>query len=172
MNIGDRVRLLHSNEEGIVSKLIDAKLVEVEIEDGFGIPVLRNELVIVASEESQNFKSEIQTTSSYQKPKIFADKGVFLAFVPEKNDISALFIVNNTDLEIPFTLFSSGSNHTEGLANGIIQGRTATKTAEFRQSNFEQWPTITFQCLFFKKGMVQAKNPINRMIKIKSFNIF
>ncbi len=41
MNIGDRVRLIHGSEEGIVTKLLPHDTVEVEIEEGFKIPVLR-----------------------------------------------------------------------------------------------------------------------------------
>ena len=53
MNIGDRVRLLHEKEEGVIRNIIDNRLVEVEIEDGFIIPVLKKELVLIASHEKE-----------------------------------------------------------------------------------------------------------------------
>ena len=51
MKLGDKVRFIHGKEQGQIVKLIDQKQVEVEIEDGFRIPVLKTELVVVASEE-------------------------------------------------------------------------------------------------------------------------
>jgi hypothetical protein len=58
MNIGDRVRLLRGREEGIIVGFGSNNLVEVEIEDGFRIPALRSEVVVVAAEEAQRFRRE------------------------------------------------------------------------------------------------------------------
>ena len=51
MNIGDKVRLLHGTEEGVIRRIIDKRTVEIEIEDGFLIPVLRKEVVLISSDE-------------------------------------------------------------------------------------------------------------------------
>ena len=56
MKIGDRVRLLHSTEEGVIRKIINNKTVDVEIDDGFLIPVLISELVQIDEEETRRFK--------------------------------------------------------------------------------------------------------------------
>ena len=58
MNVGDKVRMLRGKEEGIVTRIIDQKLIEIEIEDGFQIPVLKSEVVLVAQEEANFFKRE------------------------------------------------------------------------------------------------------------------
>ena len=55
MNIGDRVRLIRDREEGIVTKIIDERLVEVTIEEGFAIPVLKSELALVNKAETDYF---------------------------------------------------------------------------------------------------------------------
>ena len=51
MNIGDRVRVLHGKEEGIIRKVSAGGRIEVEIEDGFVIPVLKSEVVLIAEAE-------------------------------------------------------------------------------------------------------------------------
>jgi hypothetical protein len=43
--VGDRVKFLNDHGGGIVSKVISSNLVHVQIEDGFEIPTLTNELV-------------------------------------------------------------------------------------------------------------------------------
>ena len=45
MNIGDKVRLIHSKEEGIVTRILPNNVIEIEIEDGFRLPVLKRESV-------------------------------------------------------------------------------------------------------------------------------
>jgi hypothetical protein len=53
MNIGDKVRLVHGREEGVIYAFLPGNVVEIEIEDGFRIPVLRNEIVTISPVESQ-----------------------------------------------------------------------------------------------------------------------
>ncbi len=59
MHIGDKVRLLHDKEEGIIRRILDNRLVEVEIDDGFIIPVLKKELVTIASHEKETLEGVI-----------------------------------------------------------------------------------------------------------------
>ena len=58
MHVGDKVRMLHSKGQGVIRKIQNNGIVEVEIEDGFVIPVSLRELVIVAREENSFFEDE------------------------------------------------------------------------------------------------------------------
>ena len=49
IKVGDRVRFLNSVGGGIVKKIVSKELVEVEDEDGFDIPTLISECVVVES---------------------------------------------------------------------------------------------------------------------------
>jgi hypothetical protein len=52
--IGDKVRVLRGTEEGIVVS-IKRDIIEIEIEDGFTIPVLDKDLVVVSNSEREHF---------------------------------------------------------------------------------------------------------------------
>ncbi|HAZ25757.1 MAG TPA: DNA mismatch repair protein MutS, partial [Algoriphagus sp.] len=61
MNIGDRVRLLHGKEEGIIRKISSSGRIEVEIEDGFVIPAMKSEAVVISEVEKSYFgESKVQ----------------------------------------------------------------------------------------------------------------
>lgn len=45
MEIGSKVAFINENLKGVVTRFIDQKMVAVEVEDGFEIPVLKSELV-------------------------------------------------------------------------------------------------------------------------------
>jgi hypothetical protein len=88
MNIGDKVRLVHGREEGVIYAFLPGNIVEIEIEDGFRIPVLRNEIVTISPIESQRLVkpqdskkigSQSDIIVSRQAP--FAEKGIYIAFV-------------------------------------------------------------------------------------------
>ena len=65
--LGDKVSFLNEALDGIVSKIIDNKMVEVTTKDGFGIPVLITELVKIGGNSEFLPKEEI---SSQNKRKI------------------------------------------------------------------------------------------------------
>ena len=101
MKIGDRVRLMKGTEEGIVVKMLDKSLVEVEIEDGFAIPVLQSELVIVSSDESAAFdipSYQSQKPSSQkresEKPSLLKD--FHLAIIPLNDQLNSIYFLNPT----------------------------------------------------------------------------
>ena len=45
-NIGDKVNFLSSVGGGVITKIVDSRMVMVEIEDGFEIPCLMSDLVL------------------------------------------------------------------------------------------------------------------------------
>ena len=86
MNIGDKVRALHEDIEGYISKFLPNDIIEVEIEDGFGIPVHKKELVIVSSQEAEFFE---EGTVVPKKPipkiaKIICDNILNLNEIPDE----------------------------------------------------------------------------------------
>jgi DNA-nicking Smr family endonuclease len=91
MNIGDKVRLLRGREEGIVVGFGANNIVQIEIEDGFQIPALRSEVVVVAAEESQRFRREEPVVRKGVEPRAIKEvvsvKGIFFAFIP-LNDVN------------------------------------------------------------------------------------
>ena len=81
MNIGDKVRLVHGREEGIIYAFLPGNVVEIEIEDGFRIPVLRNEIVTISPMESQRMvkagdlqKIASQSDHIVSRSPVFAEK--------------------------------------------------------------------------------------------------
>ncbi|MBC8110966.1 MAG: DUF2027 domain-containing protein, partial [Verrucomicrobia bacterium] len=177
MNIGDRVRLLRGTEEGIIRKFLTDKLVEVEIEDGFSIPVMRNEIVLIAAEEAVAFKSILKKTAtnispSALKTQLIADRGVFLAFVSINDQKLSLHLVNNTEYAMPFALFQEEGANCTGLQAGILEKRSEIKIHDASMQNFEKWGAYIFQALFFRQGYVAVKEPFIRKIRFKAGNFF
>lgn len=107
MKVGDRVRLMHGREEGKIIRLLEKSLVEVEIEDGFAIPVLQSELVLVSADESTSFdmpEDKVGAQKSKKTDKIESPqsslKGYYSAIIPLNDRLSSIYILNfsNEDL--------------------------------------------------------------------------
>jgi hypothetical protein len=173
MNIGDKVRMLRGREEGVVTRFLDGKLVEIEIEDGFRIPVLRSELAIVSTEETAQFKKPAAVDLGKQPAKeIIASKGIYMAFVIINDNALALYLVNNTDLDMPYTIGETHQDTYKGLQAGILKRKTSVKVHEVTTQNFENWPTYLLQMLFFKEGSIQLQEPLIKKIRFRANSFF
>ena len=174
MNTGNRVRLLKGTEEGIISRIIDDKLIEVEIEDGFNIPVLKNEVVVISKEEESAFGKKApahHAPKSLQKP-VTAVKGIYLALVPINDRRLSLHFINNTDYVLFLTLTAIKDGRYEGLAGAEVKSKNAIKTGELDKTNFEKWPAFFLQLLFYREGVFDLKEPFQRKIKFKAASLF
>jgi hypothetical protein len=171
MNIGDRVRLLRGKEEGILRKFLSDTLVEIEIEDGFAIPVLRSEVVVVAKEEAAIFKKQVQEKPA-KTAYILSDRGIFFAFLPINDQKLSLHLINNTELELPYALFQEDGFNQVGLQAGLLSSRSEVKVHDVSMLNFEKWGAYVVQALAFRPGYVSVRDPFLRKIRFKAGNFF
>src|SRR5688500_18497965 len=168
MNIGDKVRMLHAKEEGVVTRFLDNKLVEVEIEDGFRIPVLKSELAIISTEENLQFQKEKSKDSVKSPAKdITASKGIYMAFLLINDTNLALYLVNNTDLDVPYTIGEVEQENYKGLQGGVLKRRSSVKVHEVTTKNFEHWPAYLLQMLFFKEDFTYLQEPLTKKVRFR-----
>lgn len=182
MNIGDKVRLLRAKEQGVVSRFLPGDMIEIEIEDGFRIPVMRSELVPVSPLEAER----LLKTSTYApqkptapaQPDILANQGIYLAFVPVNDREYTLHLVNNTDWEFPYTLGEESAAPTggvqfRGLHGGLLKPRSQQKMNDlYAHANFENWPTFVVQGLWFRAGKSSLRPPLVKRFKARAGTFF
>lgn len=176
MNIGDKVRLLHGQEEGIITRFLDKGLIEVEIEDGFQIPVLKNEVVVVSQAEGQYFrKEEAQQkpevpTHTVEKAKI--SQGIYYAFVPINDRQLSLHLINTTNFDLPYLIGEEQNANFKGISGGVLPKQNTLKLKEVLVSEFDQWPVWIVQLLYFRNGYYALREPLVRKLKFKATTFF
>ncbi|HEX8547606.1 MAG TPA: DUF2027 domain-containing protein [Cytophagaceae bacterium] len=166
MQVGDKVRLVHSKGEGVIKNFLPNKQVEIEIEDGFIIPVLASEIVVVASEEKSKFTLEKKEPEFNTIPS--TTTGVYLAFIPFNDKVHGLHLINNTDLKILYTFLEEQPGGIRGINADIIKTKSFVKLGEYKISEFEQWPALIIQILFFRAGAMVEKSSLEKRIKCKA----
>lgn len=97
ISIGDKVRSIHSADEGIVKGIHKNNIIDIEIEDGFIIPFSASELVVVSASEEKELGKRPSKTSETSTPA--AEKGIFLSLVVISDRLKVT-LINNTDYEI------------------------------------------------------------------------
>ncbi|AFK05341.1 Smr protein/MutS2 [Emticicia oligotrophica DSM 17448] len=178
MNIGDKVRLIHSKEEGIVTKFLKNDVVEVEIEEGFKLPVLRKELAIVSKTEDKIFKPQQKVTEVIAPQKNIgnlakADKGIFLAFLPKNEKILTLHLINNTDWDLPYSLTSGSEKNHRGLLGGYLTARSFQKSPiDLDLKDFDNWGNLTFQAFYYNFSYFSEKTPFSKKLRLRANTFF
>ncbi len=177
MNIGDKVRLLRDKEEGIIYAFLPGNIVEIEIEEGFRIPVLRSEVVTVSPMESQRMKPAESASGSFAKKQEefptfsrkapFAEKGIYLAFLPVNDRELTLHIINNSDWILPFVVYQDLAGKQSGLASGVLSPRTSQRLTDLLTKDIEQWPILEVQALYFREGSNAVKLPFQKRLRCR-----
>ena len=179
MNIGDRVRLMRGREEGIVTKLLGNGLIEIEIEDGFTIPVKHSDVVVIHEMEQKVFNptpaSRIEpqiTDRRFPVSEVLANRGIYMAFVPNNDRELSQYLINNTDWELPFMLSVGSDPHHKGLAAGTLKAKTTLKIQNILVKDFEEWGTFTFQAFLFRLAFMKLPEPIIKKLKFRVNTFF
>ena len=103
MRIGDKVRLLRGTEEGYIVN-ISGNIVDVEIEDGFTIPCVKNEVVVIDRKEAESFETAKEDeVADIRKPQSAIKEGVYIAIGDQHESRYNSYLVNQT----PNTILAS-----------------------------------------------------------------
>lgn len=174
MNIGDKVRLLHGKEEGIVRKVSSGGRIEVEIEDGFIIPALKTEVVIIAAAEKSYF-GESEPAKTVESPLPISapkDQGLYLAFLPINDQQLSLYVINDSNQE--YLVHASevyGTNHRTLLASTLTKGEHK-KFDDRMIRDMEEWPSFLLRFIPIQSRLEKAIPPFERQLKMRATQFF
>jgi hypothetical protein len=191
---GDNVSFLNEKRNGIVKKILNNKMVLVEIEDGFDIPVPINDLVkadayIETIDEESDNKTTIQKeepeerfslriallTGGNEIDKI--KKGIYIAFIPEDPDdvLSSDFGIyllnhNSHDLLFTYSLKENGKFICRDFDN--IDEETAILLDIIDKSDLERWQDSKFHFFAFKKDIELEIPPFSHEIHLRAVRFY
>ena len=178
MKIGDKVRMLRGSEEGVITRFLEKDMIEVEIEDGFPIPVMRKEVVVVAKEEADYFQREDLPKKASSIPsreeitKVKADQGLYLAFVQFNDKQLTGYFINTTDFDLAYTLGEETNENFRGISTGVLNANNYVKVKDVIVSEFDKWPALVIQALYHRNGYFSLREPLVRKMKFKASTFF
>ena len=172
MKIGDKVRFLSEVGGGVISGFKDKNTALVEDEDGFEVPMLIRECVVVETDD-YNIKRKPSTSSpsntkkensiEVEKPITYRTaemKGgdilnIKLAFVPQ--DIKMIsstafdtYIINDSNYFVYYTYLSAEGNSQKMRSHGLIAPNTKEYIEEFFHSDLNSLERVSVQLIAFK----------------------
>ncbi len=187
--VGDKVKFLNEKGGGIVSKILSSSMVNVAIDDGFDLPVMASDLILIdPSSASERFFEEHYTvgavsSSGGNKASIVAEKivakkpykipeAIYLAVVPDDQKILIIgnveiYLVNNSGYDVIYTLFLKDSGKYIGIDFGNIEAYSSTSLQVADRDELEYFAHGYLQLLFFKEAVAEMIPPVQKEIRIK-----
>lgn len=162
--LGDRVRFVNENMEGVVTN-INGKVIGVTIEDDFEIPVAANELVKI--EEKTASKEEPQfITKKTNFVKVYS--GIHIAFERITETQLELKLHNSESDWVAFAYFQKVDGNFEMRKQGFIEIEKYISLGNFNLEQFNSWPEMAFQIMYINETGNTFKPQLAKTIKFNA----
>lgn len=183
MKIGDKIRFLNEVGDGVVTKMIDAKTVLVEDADGFDIPMLISECVVIETNDYNiPIKPETKPTQEPEpqitfKPRALERDGgdvlnMYIAFVPCNvddftNTSFDFYIINDSNYVLNFALFNQQGTAQVLRCADIVQPNTKLHLETIDRFFVNNLDQLSVQAFFYKNDKkFHIKQPVATAIKL------
>ena len=199
LKTGDKVKFLNDRGGGVVSSVIDSRMVNVIVEGGFEMPVLISELIRIEPQDAAGrFFDEDFNVGAIKKPveqpgeedddrliplpqhisKQRKTEEILLAFVPHDQKwlitgLIDIWLVNNSSFDVLYNLFLKDENgQFTGKDYGSIFPDATLLLDTVDRDSLNEWSSGVFQFLFHKDRPGDLLPPFNAEFGISGKTFF
>ncbi len=195
--VSDKVRFLNETGGGVITAIIDNKLVKVETEDGFEMPVLSKNLIpdfrgqeaeqiifssgtspkenLPKEEDSAVEGNSVSEISPWRRAK--EEEGFYLLFEPHEQqwvlmgDLDVV-LANHTPFDILYNLFLKRNDNMQGADYGSVPPNSKIILATITRDEIVYWVQGIIQILIHKTMPEKVFFPIHSVIDIRENRFF
>lgn len=173
MRIGDRVRLLRETGEGIIVNIKGDKFVEIEIEDGFIIPALKNEVVIIDKNEAEQFPTEGKELEPIQHKRLneHISHGLYIGLAQKRENQYQAYFINQLSDIVLFSISQNDKKAVSGKTYGICKEYESVEIGELTSSIFNSNKKLNIQVIVYENQTRIKKSPLNIDLNLEKGNL-
>jgi len=187
MKLGDKVRFLNEVGGGVVAGFPGKDMVLVRDDDGFEIPMLQRECVVIDTNEYNIAKVNTGAVGGNKAEAVEEEKdlcdlpmtfkakaverrgadvlNVFLAFVPVNakelsHTLFEAYLVNDSNYAVRFVLFSHEGAACSLKHEGVVDPNTKLFLEEFSREVLPEWEKVTLQLMAYKEDKTFIPKPV------------
>ncbi len=187
--IGDKVKFLNDTSKGIVTGFMNEKIVLVKIEEGFEVPVLKDEIIPTGDsieysesfsmqEDEKNIDQEneenltINEPSNSETPNEQRNQIINIAYIHAthtENDSPGfeMYLVNDGPYDIYYNLGKQKAGNVNVISGEKLEADTKILIREGDINELDALgKKFRFHCIFFKDGIYRFIAPFNTIIDI------
>ena len=198
LKIGDKVRFLNEVGGGRITSVISKDVVNVETEDGFEVPTMINNLIVINSPDiyesgkSRNSVAVPRPVAAPEKKPVkpeepwFSDKNqvvnkeesqFLFALVPEipanpPTGNILMYLINNCNDTLLFRFAQKTRYNYETVAAGSLSPNSKTYLGLIKPEMIAELPVYCFQLLNFRKRSKELVPLIQREITLSAVKFY
>ncbi len=180
IEIGDKVRFLNEVGGGVVSRIVSDRLVHVLDEDGFEIPVLLTEVVLVEKNKvndkgvEENKRAPVEDEDyTYEESMDEGDPKVMLSFIRLEDNSNKLkmYMINDSNFHVFYTVGEVNDELVSFMFAGSIEPNTKIELFESDVHYFSE-KELDLQLLLYRKSFsYSSKAPVSKRIKLSGVKL-
>lgn len=191
---GDKVKFLNAVGGGVVKSVINKTMVNVEDDDGFEVPTLISELVVLDDVNSMNAEKRQAKIRSNEKmeiapvkkvlpkaePKYVAGKDTpdcYMAFVPQdsNNPVEGelkVYMVNDSNNFVLYNYSHLKDKKYNSVESGKMNPNSKRYLESFSRFDLNDLPDFQFQLLFFREESPKLEAPVIKSLSLNPVKFF
>ncbi len=184
ISVGDKVRFLNEVGGGVVTSFAGKNVVNVLQDDGFEVPMLVTEIVVIEAAGGNMVAAPEKVPDSgndenyhYEETDDGDALQVLFALVPEnRKEIPGskllLYLVNDSNYFVQFYIGETEKNLIFPTANGVIEPNTKLLINTFSIAGLDEINSFSVQAIAFKKDKsFRLQSPIQTEVKVNGVKL-
>ncbi len=192
--IGEKVKFLNDTSKGIITGFVNEKTVLVKIEEGFEVPVLKDEIIPTGDsiEYSDSFSTHGDETNTNrvdednltgnestdsELPDEQRDQIINIAYInashteDDSPDLE-MYLVNDGPYHIYYNLGKQKAGNVNVISGEILEADTKIliRDGDINELN-ALGKKLRFHCIFFKDGIYRFLTPFDTIIDLSSVDL-
>lgn len=192
LKVGDKVKFLNDVGGGVITSFVSKKVVNVENEDGFEIPVLLTELVKVvdfsapptySGDSRQGIaepKAEQKSSKRVIAPTVIKgndDPKFYFAFHPKDqtnplNSEIEMHLINDSNFILLYHFSTFDGSEYKTVDFGELEPNTKTYLDGIAQSDLSDLPKFWFRIIPILKNSKDLYDPITKEISVQPMKFY
>ncbi len=171
IGIGDRVRFLNEVGGGVVSRIEGGKMVYVLDEEGFEVPSLISEVVLVEKKVVDKQMEDLSELGDIdievEESKEEGDPKVVLALL-KSNDIASnvsLYLINDSNFFLFYTIGRVVDDKIDNEFNGVIEPNTKIELKQYGINELDGVKYVVDVLMYRKHNAYKYRKPVSYSVK-------
>lgn len=191
---GDKVKFLNAVGGGVVKSVINKTMVSVEDYDGFEVPVLISELVVLDDANSMNSEKRHAKLRANEKkeeapvkkelpkaePKYISGKDTpncYMAFVPQdsNNPVEGelkVYMVNDSNNFVLYNYSHLKDKRYKSVESGKMNPNSKRYLESFSRFDLNELPEFQFQMVFFMEESSKLEAPVMKSLRLNPVKFY
>jgi len=191
---GDKVKFLNAVGGGVVKSVINKTMVNVEDYDGFEVPTLISELVVVDDANSMNaetrqakIRADVKKEQAPEKkelpkaePKYIVGKDnpdCYMAFVPQdsNNPVEGelkVYLVNDSNNFVLYNFSHLKNKMYKSVESGKMNPNSKRYLESFSRMDLNDLPDFQFQLIFFREESPRLEAPVVKTLHLNPVKFY